>query len=64
MKNGIAMTSKRSMPVNSLSATDVIGTVVIVKRYVSTVRPSEMETGMPVSINPNSSRKMISGGEM
>jgi len=61
MKNGIAMTSKRSMPVNSFSATDVIGTVVIVNRNVSTVRPSEIDTGMPVSINPNSSRKMISG---
>ena len=60
MKNGIAMTSKRSMPVNSFSATEVIGTVVIVNRKVSTVRPSEIDTGMPVSISPNSSRKMIS----
>ena len=49
------------MPVKSFSATDVIGTVVIVNRYVSTVRPSEIDTGMPVSIRPNSSRKMISG---
>jgi len=32
MKNGIAMISNRSMPVNSLSATDSIGTVVIVNR--------------------------------
>ncbi len=61
MKNGIAMTSKRSMPVNSFSATEVIGTVVIVNRKVSTVRPSEIDTGMPVSISPNSSRNMISG---
>ena len=49
------------MPVNSFSATDVIGTVVIVNRNVSTVSPSEIDTGMPVSISPNSSRKMISG---
>ena len=61
MKNGIAMISKRSMPVKSFSATDVIGTVVIVNRKVSTVRPSEIDTGMPVSINPNNSRKRISG---
>ena len=61
MKNGIAMISNFSMPVKSLSATDVIGTVVMVNRKVSTVRPSEIETGIPVSIRPNSSRKMISG---
>ena len=61
MKNGIAMISKRSIPVKSFSATDVIGTVVIVNRNVSTVRPSAIETGMPVSIRPNRSRKMISG---
>jgi len=59
MKNGIAMISNRSMPVNSFSATDSIGTVVIAKRYVSTVRPSEIEIGMPVSISPISSEKMI-----
>ena len=59
MKNGIAMISNFSMPVNSLSATDSIGTVVIVNRYVSTVRPSEIEIGMPVSISPMSSAKMI-----
>ena len=59
MKNGIAMISNFSMPVNSLSATDSIGTVVIVNRYVSTVRPSEIEIGMPVSMSPNSSEKMI-----
>ncbi len=61
MKNGIAMISNFSMPVNSFSATDSIGTVVIVNRYVSTVRPSEIEIGMPVSIRPNSSAKMIHG---
>src|SRR5512143_3460939 len=59
MKNGIAMISNFSMPVNSFSATDSIGTVVIVNRYVSTVRPSEIEIGIPVSIRPNSSAKMI-----
>ncbi len=59
MKNGIAMISNFSMPVKSFSATDSIGTVVIVKRYVSTVRPSEIEIGIPVSIRPNSSEKMI-----
>jgi hypothetical protein len=59
MKNGIAMISNFSMPVNSFSATDSIGTVVIVNRYVSTVRPSEIDTGMPVSISPISSAKMI-----
>ncbi len=32
MKNGIAMISNLSMPVNSFSATDSIGTVVIVNR--------------------------------
>ena len=59
MKNGIAMISNFSMPVNSFSATDSIGTVVIVNRKVSTVRPSEIEIGMPVSISPISSAKMI-----
>ena len=59
MKNGIAMISNRSMPVNSLSATDSIGTWVIVNRNVSTVRPSEIDTGMPVSISANSRTKMI-----
>ncbi len=31
------------------------------KRNVSTVRPSEIDTGMPVSIRPNSRQKMIHG---
>ena len=53
------MISNFSMPVKSFSATDSIGTVVIVNRYVSTVRPSEIEIGIPVSISPNSSAKMI-----
>ena len=59
MKNGIAMISNLSMPVKSFSATDSIGTLVIVNRYVSTVRPSEIEIGIPVSIRPKSSAKMI-----
>src|SRR5438552_3812790 len=59
MKNGIAMISNFSIPVKSLSATDWIGTVVIANRYVSTVSPSEIEIGIPVSIRPNSSAKMI-----
>ena len=60
MKKGIAMISNFSMPVNSFSATDSIGTVVIVKRKVRTVRPSEMLIGMPVSISAISSAKIIS----
>src|SRR5690242_10591692 len=59
MKNGIAMISNFSMPVKSFSATDWIGTLVMKNRYVSTVRPSEIEIGIPVSISPNSSAKMI-----
>ena len=53
MKNGIAMISKLSIPVNSLSATDSVRTSVSVNRKVSTVRPSAIETGMPVSISAN-----------
>ena len=59
MKNGIAMISNFSMPVNSFSATLSIGTCVIVNRKVSTVSPSEMEIGMPVSIKAISSPKMM-----
>ena len=51
MKNGIAMIPNFSMPVNSFSATDSIGTVRHENRNVSTVRPSEIEIGMPVSIS-------------
>ena len=51
MKNGIAMISNFSMPVKSFSATDSSGTCVIVNRKVSTVRPSAIEIGMPVSIS-------------
>ena len=58
MKNGIAMISNFSMPVKSFSATDSSGTFVIVKRNVSTVRPSEIEIGIPVSIRAISRPKM------
>ncbi len=59
MKNGIAMISNFSMPVKSFSATASIGTSVMKKRNESTVRPSEIDTGMPVSISPKSSTKMM-----
>ncbi len=59
MKNGIAMISNFSMPVKSLSATDSIGTWVRKNRKESTVRPSEMEIGMPVSMRVSSNTKMI-----
>src|ERR1022692_1067181 len=59
MKNGIAMISHFSMPVKSLSATDSIGTWVMVKTNVSTVRPSEIEIGMPVIIRAISKPKRM-----
>jgi hypothetical protein len=59
MKNGIAMISNFSMPVNSLSATASIGTSVMVKMKISTVRPSAIEIGMPVVIIEISSTKMM-----
>src|SRR5512142_2130497 len=59
MKNGIAMISKFSIPVKSFIATAWIGTSVMKKRYDSTVRPSEIDTGMPVSIRQMRSVKMI-----
>ena len=51
MKNGIAMISNFSMPVNSFNATASTGTSVSRYRNISTVRPSAIDTGMPVSIN-------------
>src|SRR5450631_3847945 len=60
MKNGMAMIPKLSSPLKSLRPTVSIGTCVIVNRKVSTVRPSEIEIGMPVSIKANSSTKIIS----
>ncbi len=59
MKNGTAMISNFSMPVKSFRPTDWIGTVVIVKMNVRTVRPSAMEIGMPVNISATSSAKMM-----
>src|SRR4051812_13490111 len=59
MKNGIAMISNFSIPVNSFSATDSTGTWVMVKRKVSTVKPSAIEIGMPVRIRATSKRKII-----
>jgi hypothetical protein len=59
MKNGIAMISNFSMPVNSFSATDSMGTSVRKNRKVRTVRPSEIEIGMPVSISTTSRPKMM-----
>ena len=59
MKNGTAMISNFSMPVKSFSPTDSIGTFVIVKRKVSTVRPSAIEIGIPVSISATRMAKMI-----
>ena len=59
MKNGIAMISNFSMPVNSLSATASIGTSVMVKMKISTVRPSAIEIGMPVVIIEMSRTKMM-----
>ena len=58
MKNGIAMISNFSMPVKSLSATDSMGTEVRKNRKDSTVRPREMEMGMPVSMSTTSKPKM------
>ena len=58
MKNGIAMISKLSMPVNSFSATASTGTWVSVNRNVSTLRPRAIDTGMPVTISANSSAKI------
>ncbi len=59
MKKGIAMISNFSMPVKSFRATASSGTWVMVKRKVSTVRPSAMEIGIPVSMRTSSSPKMM-----
>jgi hypothetical protein len=59
MKNGMAMISNFSMPVNSFRATDSSGTWVNMNRKLSTVRPSEIEIGMPVSIRTSRITKMI-----
>ena len=59
MKNGIAMISNFSMPVNSFSATASTGTSVRRNRNISTVRPSAIDTGMPVSISAISRQKTM-----
>ena len=53
------MISKFSIPVNSFIDTASIGTSVSVNRKVSTVRPSAIETGMPVSISAISRMKIM-----
>ena len=58
MKNGIAMISNFSMPVNSFSATDSSGICVMLNRKPSTVRPSAMGIGMPVSMSTMSRAKI------
>ena len=58
MKNGTAMISKFSIPVNSFKPTASIGTWVIVNRKVRTVRPSAIEIGMPVSMSATSRPKI------
>ncbi len=58
MKNGMAMISNFSIPVNNLSATDSSGTWVIMNRKERTVRPSEIEIGMPVSMRTASRPKI------
>ena len=60
MKNGIAMISKLSSPVNSFIDTASIGTSVRMNMKVSTVRPSAIDTGMPVSMNAISKTKSVS----
>ena len=60
MKNGTHMISKLSMPVKSFRATASSGTEVSVKRNVRTVRPSAIDTGMPVRSSAASSAKMMS----
>ncbi len=59
MKNGIAMISNFSMPVKSFMATASVGTSEKKKRKVSTVRPSAMEIGIPVSIKAKRSAKTM-----
>jgi len=49
---------KFSMPVKSFSATLSMLTCVMVKMKVRTVRPSEIEIGMPVSMSAKRRAKM------
>ena len=59
MKNGIAMISNFSMPVNSFSATDSIGTVVMREEVGEHGQAERDRIGIPVSIRANSRAKMI-----
>src|SRR5664279_4785796 len=59
MKNGIAMIGKLSKPVNSFIDTDSIGTSLRTNKKVSTVRPSAIETGVPVAMNVISRMKIM-----
>lgn len=52
------MISNFSMPVNSFSATDSSGICVMLNRKPSTVRPSAMGIGMPVSMSTMSRAKI------
>lgn len=58
MKNGIAMISNFSMPVNIFSATDSSGTSVKMNMKLSTVRPSATPTGMPIAMRTTSRPKI------
>src|SRR5579885_1859443 len=60
MKNGIAMISKLSSPVNSFIDTDSIGTLVRMKVKVSTVSTRAIDTGMPVTMKEMSRKKSVS----
>jgi hypothetical protein len=59
MKNGIAMISNFSIPVNNFNATASRGVCVKPKMNVNTVRPKAMEMGIPVSMRAISSPKII-----
>ena len=59
MKNGIAMMANWSSPVNRRCDTNSIGMLVMKNRNASTVRPSAIEIGMPVSMSTISNGKMI-----
>ena len=58
MKNGMAMISNFSMPVNNFSATDSSGTSVKPNKNDNTVRPRAIDTGMPVTIRAVRIRKI------
>ncbi len=59
MKNGMAMMENESRPVNRRCDTISMGIVVMVNRNASTVRPSAIEIGMPVSISDSRRAKTM-----